>query len=145
MNDETKLLPCPFCGAVMDANPESNGWWQHPPTETCIAEHMLIAPDEVEAWNRRIDPPRSMSILNQCHINLRGADYLSVTPPDNSINVDIYNEGDRIFLHSDGHIDAKNLHILGPAAVADLRALAYAEGYAYASLLTGKEEQWSKE
>lgn len=46
------LLPCPMCGAAMIDSPDP-GFSEHPPTETCILGHMLIAPDEIAAWNAR--------------------------------------------------------------------------------------------
>jgi len=48
----TALLPCPLCGAAMIACPDP-GFHEHPPTDDCILGHMIVAPDEVAAWNRR--------------------------------------------------------------------------------------------
>lgn len=50
MTTETKLLPCPLCGAHM--LPESDGY-EHPADDTCPLDSLYIEARHIAAWNTR--------------------------------------------------------------------------------------------
>lgn len=54
-NEEQRLEPCPFCGAVLVPYETHRGGetFQRHPASDCVLSDLRLAPEEIERWNTR--------------------------------------------------------------------------------------------
>lgn len=58
----TALKPCPFCGALLEQDPQYPADYDHPYSDMCVLSYQHFHNLDVDAWNRRV-PPTMEAVL----------------------------------------------------------------------------------